>query len=828
MMLLSRAAKSKSREHYIPHEWSLDSIDALLRTNHMIAWDWDLRANKVKYSTGAKEILGLLSDDPNDFNRLIYPVDQEIVAEALRLAIEETGVLDIEFRISFPNGQMGWLSAQGKVYYDDEQMAIGAAGICTDITKRKLAHEELRKYTDRLRLLTEISESFLAANQTSACSLSSIFERICALLGLEVYAHYTLNEKGLFELVSCKGLSQCDQEKIASLKPGQEIDGDKIVAGRQIVLNHLQTNPLAGFFHDTGLQACVCQPLTAGNKVIGVLVFGTSFSSTLGTSSLHFIRAVGNQLSTMLQRQHWENELRNSEAFNRSLLEASVDCIKVLNLKGQLMYINSSGMDLLETKDTRALLNKNWTKSWPEDARPTIEHAVEEAKSGRPCRFQAASPTLKGNLKWWDVQVSPLYDSNRQIYGFLAVSRDISDRIKMEEDLVEARNRADMANAAKSEFLANMSHEIRTPMNAIIGLANILNADNTLPEKNRTAVRTLKTSAQTLLELINDLLDIEKIETKSISFEKIAFCFDELVEEVFSLLQAKAEERKITMSYCNAECSHLQFLGDPLRIRQILINLVSNAIKFTSDGSITVRIERDGTDDNSLVRLSVADTGIGIASDKLDHIFEKFTQADSSTTRQYGGTGLGLAICKSLVEVMGGDIGVTSQLGRGSEFTVTLPLQTTGHSKTVRKAEKASLPVTKERPRLLLVEDYPANILVATMTLENMGYDVVSAPNGEEALQILQKEHDRFMAVLMDVQMPVMDGLETTQRLRQLSNDNGWPRLPVIAMTAHVLQGDRERCLQAGMDHYIAKPFREEELGQLLAQHHAGLSSQSA
>ena len=382
------------------------------------------------------------------------------------------------------------------------------------------------------------------------------------------------------------------------------------------------------------------------------------------------------------------------------------------------------------------------------------------------------------------------------------------------------RDKAQAANVAKSEFLANMSHEIRTPMNVVLGLANILSLSKPLTEKQGEFVKTLKMSAESLLSIINDLLDFSKIETGGFELENIPFDLSTLITDVATIIRLKAKEKGLDIVLNLSPIEGRKFVGDPTRLRQVVTNLCSNAVKFTSQGSITITAQAHesavtGLDD---VFIQVTDTGVGIPSDKMGIIFDKFTQADSTISRKFGGTGLGLAIAKTFVEMMKGSITVDSIFGRGSTFTVFVPLPQDRRSALPRHAAEEARQAPEAVPagaRVLLVEDYAPNALVARVFLEEFGYGCDTAETGARALEIFAPE--KYHAILMDVQMHGMDGYQVTQAIRNMEREGGLHPVRIIGMTAHALPGDREKCLDAGMDDYIAKPFRPDDLQRKLA-----------
>ncbi|MFC1588893.1 ATP-binding protein [Pseudomonadota bacterium] len=384
----------------------------------------------------------------------------------------------------------------------------------------------------------------------------------------------------------------------------------------------------------------------------------------------------------------------------------------------------------------------------------------------------------------------------------------------IEGELKKARDEAERMSRTKGEFLANMSHEIRTPMNGVIGTLQLLE-DTPLTESQREYVNVAYKSADALLSILNDILDLSKIEAGKLEFEAIPFDLREIVNDVVVLHALKAEQSGIYLKSEFDDRLPERVIGDPTRMRQVMVNLISNAIKFTKEGGVIVRIKLKLKDEKeALIRVEVEDTGIGVPSNKHQKLFLAFSQADGSTTRKHGGSGLGLAIVRQLVEMMHGNLGIDSEVGKGSRFWFVIPLGIAAEEKPA-----STLPIKADEKIelqgcVLLVEDNPINQMVARKMLEKTGLQSELAANGKEALEFLKQE--KFDAVLMDCQMPEMDGFEATRLWREQEQHSGNGRLPIIAMTANVMEGDRERCLASGMDDYLGKPVRQAELGAVL------------
>jgi PAS domain S-box-containing protein len=510
-----------------------------------------------------------------------------------------------------------------------------------------------------------------------------------------------------------------------------------------------------------------------------------------------------------------DQRLRDQQFYTRSLIEANIDAIMTTDPSGIITDVNKQ-MEAL-TDCTRDELIGAPFKSYftdPERAEAAIKLVLSEKSV---TDYELTARARDGKQTVVSYNATTFYDRNRTLQGVFAAARDVTERKRVEAELQQAKAAAESASRTKSEFLASMSHEIRTPMNAIMGIADLLAKTALSPEQGKY-VQIFRRAGDNLLNLINDILDLSKVEASQLELEQTGFSLHDHLEKVMEMVATRANEKGLALVCEIAPGVPNDLVGDPTRLRQVLLNLLGNAIKFTESGEVSLRVTEDGNFAvPTALRFAVADTGIGIPSEKLGRVFERFTQADSSTTRRFGGSGLGLTISRRLVELMGGRIWVESGVGKGSVFSFAVPFEIWPSTNrpaliTVGADPEAQLPAL----RILLAEDSADNCTITMAYLEDTPYQVDIAETGAIACEKFTSGH--YDLVLMDRQMPVMDGLTATRSIRAWEQANDRPPTPIIALTASALKGDREMCLAAGCTAFLTKPIKQEVLLQAIKE----------
>lgn len=503
-----------------------------------------------------------------------------------------------------------------------------------------------------------------------------------------------------------------------------------------------------------------------------------------------------------------EEVRRREQLLLQAVVDNNPNLIYIKNRKGEYMLINRkmkemTGLSL--TADANTIKEADVFSGNDTRLEAYRDYDKRVFDNGETISLEEAFNHPTGTRHLY-VMKFPIRGEDGKVEYVCGVSVDITELKKAEFEMRDAREEALQAKEAQENFLANMSHEIRTPMNGVMGMSNLL-LESPLNESQKEYVQSIKESAENLLNIINDLLDFSKIKSGKFHIDSEDFNIADTVRKAIYPLQVKAQEKNLAL-HCYIDTNVPEtVMGDALRLQQMIINLTANAVKFTQDGSITIKlypVSQDGED--VMLGIDVADTGIGIAAEKLDRVFELYTQSDKNTSRVYGGTGLGLAIVKQLAELQHGTITVTSEVGKGSVFTVHIPYKVKAHA--VKKEVKAQEVKNGmlQGLKILIAEDNLINQKVVVYTLKNQGAEVSVAGNGKEAVKALEDNHHHL--ILMDLQMPEMDGYQATRYIRTEMNNS----IPIIAMTADAMKGESDKCIDAGMQDYISKPFDPKDL----------------
>jgi PAS domain S-box-containing protein len=649
----------------------------------------------------------------------------------------------------------------------------------------------------------------LAAFLVSFQALTGYVLGISYMFGSAYYTQMALHTSVIF-IILCVGILFSHEDK-----GFMKVINSKTSAGqmaRRLVVAAVLVPPL--------VQALQLQGQALGwyDADFGVLirVLGNSFLFTaivwMSAVELH---------DADIAREKSREELRNQEQQLKIVTDAIPALIGYLDNHSRYLFVNQAYETWFKTSRA-SIIGKHISEILGDIVYEKRRHYIEAALSGKTARFEGVLTTAEGEREVESTYV-PNFTPSGEIDGFAVLVQDLTDLRRQERErlrLSSSEQAAREATQLKSEFLAHMSHEIRTPINGVIGMSGLI-LDTALNPEQQTYADAIKRSAHSLLSVINDILDFSKIEAGKLDVEELEFDLPATLEDVEKTFSFSANKQGLSLVFQSAAHVPVFVKGDPARFRQVLSNLIGNAIKFTSNGKVTVTCSLvSSRDDHTQMRFEVRDTGIGLPPEVTSKLFQPFTQADASTNRRYGGTGLGLTISKRLVELMNGEIGVESEEGKGSCFWFTVQFKkaaTQLPNKTVAKniQEKALPQDFAGKFRILIAEDNSINQMIAIKMLEKNGFKADAVGNGKEALEALREIS--YDLVLMDCQMPEMDGFEATAAIRKdFSLPN--PNIPIVALTANAMKGDREKCLASGMDDYLSKPIQAKDLVRVIAK----------
>jgi PAS domain S-box-containing protein len=696
-----------------------------------------------------------------------------------------------------------------------------------DITAKKAAEEKILRLT-RFYAATSYCNQAIVHSEDAP----TLFQKVCRVLvehgGMKM-AWVCMTDEATARVVhaASHGAGTAYLKDIEILLTpdsplGRGPTGTSIREGRPVWCQDYENDPSTAPWRERaapfGWKSSASIPLRLRGKPVGALTIYGGEVGAFDREVRNMLAEMADNISFAMDTYAHEDERKRVVAELQSLrtaVEQSADTIVITDTAGTIKYVNpafekSTGYSAAEAlgKNPRVLNSGEQSPEFYRDLWRTVA-------SGKTWRGQFHNRRKDGTLYWESATISPVFNEGGEIIQFIAVKDDITDRKAMEANLLELLDRAESANRAKSEFLAVMSHELRTPLNGVLGFADLL-SETPLDPDQAEFTRTIKNSGEHLLQVVNDILDFSSIEKGSMRLASAPVPITELVESACATITKAASDKHIAFRCEIARGLPREIVGDARRIRQILINLLGNAVKFTSSGSVAVSVSSAAADQRNFLEFSVRDTGPGMDPATIALLFKPFSQADSTMSRRFEGTGLGLAISQRLAIAMGGIISVVSAPGEGSTFTLRLPLDQPAPAPEVR-------PTSEVRPaadagcgrRVLVAEDDRVNSVLATKMLELLGYEVETASDGDRAVDAFAP--GKFFAILMDMQMPRMDGIDATRVIRRREAGTG-SRVRIIALTANVLPGDRERCIEAGMDDFLTKPFKKNDLAAALAR----------
>lgn len=763
-------------EEGLPIEFATDNVMQLLDYN-----DEHVLAGEVRY-------LNLLHpDDAAGFRSEI---------ESCRNNPECKDIVHQPYRIITAIGAIKWVQDHKVISRNDQGQVIGYQGLVTDITRQRQQNSAIRSI---------ISSSL--ANSTDA-----ILENFCLLAAETLAADYTLigetTSDGVCKTLSFCALNKSDHPIPYVMHPSvcTHLSAGAICSHQQQVYRYFSDDK---WLVNHGIQGFIGIPLQNDrHRVCGYVVALYRHPIPDLQFAEDILKLFAAQITSELERSQ---AIRALEIQKQRLVDAqSISHIGDWQWHWSDNHFSWSEEMYRITGTHRSSFIPSFasflTQLVHPDDRNIFKTALQNTHNNDVVDFKHRIVLNSGEIRHVHQRGKVIRDERHRANGIQGTMQDITERLKTEQRLLEAKQEAEKATQVKSEFLANMSHEIRTPMNAIVGLVELCLNSN-ITSKQRDYLERVETAANGLTNLIDDILDFSKMESGKLRLESVPFILEEMLDQVFSTMADLCRRKQLNLIRPRIDQDYHAVVGDPQRLRQVLINLIGNAIKFTERGQIEVSFTELGrTNTHTTLEFSITDTGIGMTEQQQTRIFKAFSQGDSSVTRTYGGTGLGLVISKQLVEQMGGAISVKSREKAGScfKFTVTLGLS---DIKLLRQPRHRPDIDTRQLhrirgARILLVEDNEVNRIVAIELLTQAQLQVDTAENGEIAL--LKLKQTRYDCVLMDVQMPVMDGYETTRNIRKHPE---YAQLPVIAMTANVMSVDRDKCLEAGMDDFIGKPI---------------------
>lgn len=729
----------------------------------------------IYISPAIEKIFGLKPDEFKNYLQYIHPDDREMVIQKNEYSRKTQSPFYAEARLVIPGQPERWHSVHSSFSYETETGDRVFTGFILDITDRKNIEQQLEQ---QRKFYEDILNNMPADIAVFNNSHEYLFINPRAIKNEEL-------RKWM--------IGKRDEDYCAYRNKPLDIARQRHETFQRVV----ETK-----------QPCEWEEKNINSNGENEYILRRWYPVTGADGNVVIVIGYGIDIT---ERKNMEDALRfNEEKYRSIIANMNLGLIEV-DKNGQIDFANQMLLKMTGLTENKAI-GYNFLSFIAPDSLQIVQSQLQERNQQISEAYEVKT-NLNAGKGWWLISSAGKYNSSGELTGFILICLDITRQKQLEQDLIKSREHAEMLAKAKESFLANMSHEIRTPMNAILGMGNQL-AKTALNEKQGFYLNTIKTAAENLLVIINDILDLSKIEAGKLTLEKIGFKPKKVSENAIVVLAHKAEEKGLRLinAFYDEKLSDI-LIGDPYRLNQVMLNLISNAIKFTEKGAVEVSwlVVKD-LNNSQLIRISVADTGIGMEKEFVSKLFDKFSQEYESVTRNYGGTGLGMSICKELVELMDGHIQVASEKGKGTVVSFEIEFSK-GTKDDIPEKKSVNSHVTNNflnGKTILITDDNQMNRLLASTILKNHGADIVEATNGEEAIQIVKTENPDL--VLMDIQMPVMNGYDATRALRNMGC-----QIPVIALTANAVRGENENCINAGMNDYMAKPFKEEDFLKIIS-----------
>ncbi|WP_200977562.1 PAS domain S-box protein [Echinicola sp. 20G] len=793
-----------------------------------VVWSHNIKGKELTFITpSVKKLFQMDSTSIKDYDwwkKHIFKEDIEVLKK-IKWSLMHKGNFTEKYRIVTKKGSIKWVSHNGKTINDAEDKPVRTDHIIRDITASVDADLALKKEVELQNILIDISSKYINIELEQ---VDEAIQNSLGVLGEFVQADrayifdYDFNKE-----TTSNTFEWCREGISPEIKNLQKIPlsffpqwVEKHAKGEPFYVPDVKHLPQEGpnclreILEQQDIKSLITLPMIRNHKLLGFVGFDavrTKHQFEEKERKLLFLFT--QMILNITERKTSEKHLKRQEEKYRNIITNMNLGILEVAPNEEILYANKrfcdmSGYSLDELhggKATDLLLES--------DGHKLLLEKQGLRKQGISDNFEISVKNKAGEKKWWFVSGSPNYNDEGELIGSLGIHLDITSQKSLEQELIQAKEDAEASTRAKELFLANMSHEIRTPMNAITGMINQLR--KTVLDSDQTFyLNTINSAADNLLIIINDILDLSKIEAGKLSLEEIGFELESVLTRVMQVMSHKAEEKglKFTNTIFDSDISNV-LIGDPYRLNQILLNLISNAIKFTEKGGVDISCMLvEELESFQQIKIRVTDSGIGMEKEFVQNLFNKFNQEDTSITRKFGGTGLGMSICKELIELMHGKIFVSSTKDKGTTVEIELPLAK-GSQEDLPKISASSIDTKVLKDKLILVtDDNDMNRLVASTILRNYGAKILEADNGIKAVDQVDKHPVDL--ILMDVQMPMLDGIQATQILRK----KGINDTPIIALTAFALKGDDVKFLSQGMNDYLAKPFDEHQLLEIVSK----------